>query len=138
MIQLETKRLIMKSDLYIENGTIKSIQNKKIDLQNIPKRINGFQFYDKHNNNLICHIGMKFSRRCNEINYGTELEFRNQGYMSEALSAFIKWFFENTNETELNALVPNHNIYSQMLVKKCNFVEDGAFDNNTTCYILKK
>ena len=132
-MKIITKRLIGFSDLVIDNGRLlsKPINESISILQLKPKtgKESGFCFYDKNNQDvLICHVGITNQRAKFEVSYGTQDEFRNKGYMSEALDGFVSFVFTKTNELIIWAL-PNGDI-SQHILEKCKFKyaceEDGV------------
>lgn len=123
MIEFETARLVAKSNMNLVDFVLveEFVDNKNpIDLLNIEKttgKESGFVFYDKTNEGIdVCHIGFKKARNKFEITYGTKEEYRNQGYMSEALSALITWLFEYT-KTESVWAIPNGNISEKILIE---------------------
>lgn len=140
MIKFETERMIMKADLKLINGKIEYPKVEKgINIWDLKPMNNSFRFYDKKDENCnICHIGIREDRKTMEICYGVEEKFRNQKFMKEALSAFIIWIFENTNENEINALICNNPI-SQHILESCGFVENGQYKNaNEKWFTLNK
>lgn len=106
MYQIETKRLIGKSNIMLENGKIIYNRNcHSISLDNLKPSTgteNGFVFYLKENPKIkVCHIGITWERNRLELTYGTEKRYENQKYMQEALQSFIQWVINNTIESEL-------------------------------------
>lgn len=112
MICFETKRMIAKSEMIIQNGNLaekRSSNNAKdiLHLNPMTGLESAFVFFDKVDNGVkLCHIGITHKRGRFEVSYGTEEQFRRQGYMKEALAHLVNWIFTNTNEPEIWGL-PN-------------------------------
>lgn len=143
MITFDTKRMTMVAEkLSVVNGKIEEDkEDTDVPLWELkPNTSKCFNFYDKNNlNELICHIGFRHDRKPMEISYGTEQIYQKHGYMKEALSAFIKWYFENTNYTQIHALISNNDA-SKHILESNGFVENGMCNtsNMATWYVLKK
>lgn len=134
MYRIETKRLVGLSDMTVENGCI-AIQTQSYDAIDILElkpstgRESGFLFYEKNNMNvLVCHIGITWKRGRIEVSYGTESDFRKQGYMQEALRGLLNWIIEETNEDKIWA-IPNGE-ESKHILEKCGFVFFGKVETD--------
>lgn len=113
MSYFETERMIAKSEMVVQNGTLKGKDSPNSPMDDIlhihpmTGQESAFIFYNKADGcTQICHIGITHQRKRFEVSYGTELNFRGQGYMKEALASLVNWIFANTNETEIFGL-PN-------------------------------
>lgn len=121
----ETERLVMKTNLRLNNGNIIYV-DKKIDLS-IESMLNtkstetedaGFGFYLKeYPTKQICHIGTRNDRRTNEITYGTEEGYRNNGYMREALKAALEWLFQENGVSELYGLIYENDSSERIIIE---------------------
>ena len=124
MIKIETNRLIGLSDMIIKDGKLTGVERSgPIDLLTIPVatgRENGFRFYLIDQPDIeVCHIGFTAARDKFEVSYGTELPYRKNGYMTEALLALTEWIFTNTNEDVIWGL-PN-GPQSQQILERCGY-----------------
>lgn len=143
MITFDTKRMKMVAEkLSVVNGKIEENEdNTDVPLWELkPNTGKCFNFYDKNNpTRLICHIGFRHDRKPMEISYGTEPLYQKQGYMQEALAAFIQWYFKNTSYSEIHALISNNDA-SKHILESNGFVENGvcSTSNTATWYVLKK
>jgi RimJ/RimL family protein N-acetyltransferase len=134
MIKIETDRMLGLSDMSISEGKLVGAPKREIiDLLTIPVttgREDAFRFYLKDQPDVeVCHIGFTPARDRFEISYGTELEFRKKGYMTEALQALTEWIFVNTAEGEIWGL-PNGQ-QSQRILERCGYSyckEDTSYD----------
>lgn len=135
MITFDTKRMKMVAEkLSVVNGKIEENKdNTNVPLWELkPNTGKCFNFYDKNNpTKLICHIGFRHDRKPMEISYGTEPLYQKQGYMQEALAAFIQWYFKNTSYSELHALISN------MSNIKINGKQTCTDDRDTSKHILE-
>lgn len=66
---------------------------------------------------------------CIEIGYGISDKYRNRGFMTEAVSIFCDWFFNNTEVKIIRAETDRSNISSQKVLIKNGFkkIENGEF-----------
>ena len=121
MVLEKTKRLDLKIDLNIDHNKKISFDypREPVDLlkleENSMNTVKGFL-----NGELVCHISLTNKRKYLEISYGCEAIFQKNGYMYELLEFFLQYFFNNTNENEIYALI-NNNIASRNLLLKSNF-----------------
>lgn len=143
MDSIYTDRLVMKSNVNVNNGVMEFPKNLNgLDILKIEPTVGedgGFMFYDRcDKEKKICHIGIRDDRRPMEITYGTEENYREKKYMQEALFAFMTWIFSSTDTKTLNALIVN-NKTSQHILKKYNFQLDGRISaKNEEWYTLDK
>lgn len=127
MVEFYTKRMIAKSDIIIEKGFFCEEKPDKISdilkLESMTGKENGFIFYDKDKpEEKICHIGFVSQRDRFEISYGTEKEYRDKGFMTEAVEALCQWIFQSTNYEKIWAL-PSNSI-SVRVLEKNDFIKD--------------
>lgn len=59
------------------------------------------------------------------ITYFIGAEYRNKGYASEAVKAYMQYFFEHYNEMEMIATIREDNIPSWKVIEKIGFVLTG-------------
>ena len=133
-MEFRTDRLVAKSNLQLNDGKI-SLRKFRLQgeinlltLQPSNPEDEGFVFYDTLDDERICHVGFTDKRGRMEVTYGTELSFRNKGYMSEALKFVVDWVFNNTTEAELWA-IPN-GIISESILRKTGFVYYGEVEDS--------
>jgi len=60
-----------------------------------------------------------------EIGYGTELEFQNQGYMTEAVEGLVAWGRKRDDLRGIVAETHKDNIPSQRVLERAGFVKLG-------------
>lgn len=112
MLCFNTERMIAKTEMSIVDGKLMGscVQLGSLDLLNLRPCTGletSFKFFRKVDEDTeICHICITHKRNRFEVSYGTQEEFRGQGYMKEALAYLIEWIFDNTNEEEIWGL-PN-------------------------------
>lgn len=82
----------------------------------------------------ICFHGEPNEKGEAEIGYGTDSEYRNKGYMTESISAFIHWIRENKNVASITAETEDTNISSIKVLEKNGF---KLIEQNNTSVILK-
>lgn len=56
-----------------------------------------------------------------EIGYAISKHHRNKGYTTQAVQGLVKYLFENTNVTTLNAIALIDNTPSSRVIQKCGF-----------------
>ena len=85
--------------------------------------------------------------RTAEIEYCISKEFRGNGYAGEALSALIRYAFENTVFEKLEAYHRAENVKSGRVLEKSNmhktdtvqrFVREGIAPSGEICYCIEK
>lgn len=82
----------------------------------------------KEQNLVIGSCGYKkiiTKHRRAEIGYEIFVEYRRQGFMSEALNAVIQFGFEIIELNRIEATVNSDNLASILLLKKLGFTEEG-------------
>lgn len=82
----------------------------------------------KENNIIIGTCGYRFFGKplfCAEVGYELTKNYWRQGIMSEALTAIIKFGFENLDLNRIEATVMLENLASMNLLKKMGFIEEG-------------
>lgn len=137
MIEFSTDRMIAKSDIIVENGLFcKEKHENIIDILNLTPcngREDGFVFYDKNNTeNEICHIGFVSKRGKFEISYETKEEYRNKGFMTEAVGTLCQWIFQSTSYKEIWALPSN--MTSVGVLKRNGFVRGEKLSSQTNMF----
>lgn len=70
-----------------------------------------------------CFMGSPNENKEVEIGYGTNSKFRNQGYMTEAVSAICSWLIEQQNIAAIVAETDKDNSASHKVLKKCGFIK---------------
>ena len=133
MKEFTTQRLLIQTNLELTKNEILIkkeknenilIQPSLIDLKPSKIENSGFKCCLANEPNImVAHIAFIFQRGKTEISYGTEQEYQNRGFMTEALPACIKWIYENNYKDEIYALV-NNNPYSERVLIKCGFKFD--------------
>ena len=71
----------------------------------------------------ICIVGEPNAAGEIEIGYGTYDEFKNKGYMTEAVGGMIKWASNQPNVTSIIASTKKNNVASYSILKKNNFTQ---------------
>lgn len=142
MIELETKRLIIKSDAYIAEGELK-FQEKPhvVDLLDIkPSRVEecGFALYLKQEMDQVGHVTVIHHRRPYELTVGMDESYRQNGYMTEGLKQIIDWLFKNCTLDKLTAIrgniIPEA---SRRLLLRCGFEQETTW-KDADWYVLKR
>lgn len=136
-----TTRMIMRTNLKFQDGHIvfPPPENKSVTILDLhPSNLedSGFIFYS-HNNEIICHIGIRTDRRACELSYGTEDAYRGNGYMQEAMETVLQILEENHVVDEISGLICNNPISEHILVKwgfvqgkTIRMVANGIFVNS--------
>lgn len=143
MIQIETPRLIIRSNLYVDKRQLTPPPEPQgkisiLNLTPLSSEDTGFAVYLKSNESIqIAHFAFRFDRCNYELSYGTEEPYRRKGYLYEALSAFLCWFFDNIDAESINGLIANNNTPSIRLAQKLGFQPRNE-DGQCTWYELKK
>jgi len=78
----------------------------------------------------ICFHGELNEKGEVEIGYGTDLEYRNKGYMTESISGLIHWIRENKNLRSITFETDNTNISSIKVLQKNGFKLIQQCDNS--------
>jgi RimJ/RimL family protein N-acetyltransferase len=76
----------------------------------------------------LCFVGEPNVDGEIEIGYGTYEEFRNKGFMTEAVSGMIKWAAKQPNVKSMFASTEKGNAASFSILKKNNFIKCGETD----------
>lgn len=71
----------------------------------------------------LCFIGEPCAEGEIEIGYGIYDEFRNKGYMAEAVNGMIQWASKQQNVKAIIASTEKNNIASFAVLKKNNFIK---------------
>jgi RimJ/RimL family protein N-acetyltransferase len=79
----------------------------------------------------LCFMGEPDENGEIEIGYGTYEEFRNQGFMTEAVSSIIKWAREQPDIRAITASTDKTNGDSISILQKNSFIR---FSENDTLY----
>lgn len=139
MISFETERLIACSNMVLNEGElcegiIPDLEGLEVFLNDKYRKeyqlSNSFVFFDKNRIDVpICYISYFKKRDRYELHWETLEQFKKQGYMTEALTAFAKWMKENTEKEVLWALIDSNNVPSLKMAQKCGF---GKTEDNIT------
>ena len=78
----------------------------------------------------ICFHGEPNEKGEVEIGYGTDVEYRNKGYMTESISGLIHWIRENKNVRSITAETENTNISSIKVLENNDFKLIQQCDNS--------
>ncbi len=72
---------------------------------------------------VIGNVGCTYYEDTDRIGicYFAGTEYRKQGYVSEAVQAYISYFFDHYNEKEIIATIKDINIPSWKTAEKCGF-----------------
>lgn len=143
MIKIETKRLIIKTNLCAGKGELVYPQNPQdrlslLDLKPLETEDTGFAVYLKSDESTeIAHFSFRDDRKDYELCYGTKEEYRQKGYLYEALSSFFHWFFIDIGIEAVYGLIGDDNTASINLAIKLGF-QPCSRDGSCTWYVLKK
>ncbi len=72
-----------------------------------------------------------------EIGYATYEQYKNKGYMSDAVGAITKWSLTQPEVNSIKACTAPNNTPSQKILKKTGFVKISETANDTW-WILQK
>lgn len=138
-MEIITSKMIMRTNVQFENGRlIFPKENHCADLSSLKPRKgedSGFIFYS-HTGKEICHISIRTDRRPCELTYGTEEEFREQGYMQAAMKIVLQLFKENHVTEEISGLICG-NPTSEHILEKFGFVQSDNYQYGGSWYIRK-
>ena len=73
-----------------------------------------------------------------EIGYGTNPEYENQGYMTEAVSAVVRWASVQAGVTRIEAETTADNLASQRVLQKTGFIPSGEIGEEGPRYVWKQ
>lgn len=141
MLEIVTKRLVIKSDASVLEGEIVFPPTPPLDILNIDIRNerNGFAIYLKENPSIqVGQFGFRNDRYPYELAYETIEEYRRNHYMQEAMEAFIDWFFKNVKVDCLYGIIASGNIPSFKLAMKLGFEETGKTYGQSKLFKLSK
>ena len=88
-----------------------------------------FGIYDKPGRNILGHISIfdyNPRNRSVEVGYYLMKEFRNNGFMKEAVNLLSKFLFEEVKLNKIMAQTGSFNYESNYLLKSCGFKLDGC------------
>lgn len=77
----------------------------------------------------ICFVGEPDPNGEIEIGYGTYQEFRNRGFMTEAVSRIVTWAKAQPKVKSIFAATTKENIASYSILEKNGFVHIGEVDD---------
>ena len=107
----------------------------KIELKRIEKGFSNFRMEYKmwdlillENDEVIGDCGYHTwytNHRRAEVGYGLKEEFRQKGFMYEALSKILEYGFQEMNLSRVEAYLSPDNKASKGLVEKCGFTQEG-------------
>lgn len=80
----------------------------------------------------ICFHGQPDINGEVEIGYGIDSDYRNKGYMTEAISGFINWTKTRGEIKNIKAITDKTNLSSIQVLKKNNFKISEQDDNSVT------
>ena len=77
----------------------------------------------KRSETVIGSVGCSYYKDLEKvgITYFIGAKYRNSGYASEAVKAYVKYFFEHYDINEIIATVREENISSWKVIEKCGF-----------------
>jgi len=150
MKELITKRLILRKPLetdlddmyliYNEDFVIKNnVMNKKnrdevLEMLEKDKNSNVWYIEEKTSEKVIGVIyknqdSLRYDTNTCDLSYWLGEKHSKKGYMYEALSAVIKYLFEDENISGITCRVFEDNPASIGLVKKLGFIQEGRLEN---------
>lgn len=143
MMELESERLVICSDAYIDNGQIAFPPITRtvniFDLSPHRTEEDAFAIYLKNDRTVkIGQFGFRDDRYAYELSYHTNESYRRNHYMQEAMECFIPWFFENVNVDAIYGIIACGNVASKQLAEKVGFIEAGTHNGGSPVYILKR
>ena len=137
-MELKTPRLIMRTNIQFVSGRLVFPSQKSgINLLSLQPNVaedGGFIFYD-NSGNEVCHIGIRTDRKPCEISYGTQVQYRGNGYMQEALACVLQLFSENNLVEKVYALICNNPESEHILVKN-GFIKEHRHDGGGDWFVL--
>ena len=149
--ELNTRRLLLRQitqeddksllEILSDEATCKYLVHNAVnDIEAIKRMITDMQrFFDekqrirwgiaqKQDHSVIGHCGffdIDKSNCCAEISYCLKKEFREQGIMTEAVGAMLKFGFEDYQLNRIVAKVMKGNAGSVKVLQKLGFVQEG-------------
>lgn len=70
-----------------------------------------------------------------EIGYGTNTGYEGQGYMTEAVSAIVRWAAAQDSVKLIEAEIEENNIASKRVLEKTGFILNGKVGNEGPRYV---
>ncbi len=142
MVEERFDDLIMRTDLYVENGKICCPKvESKISLEDLePKKAEqgAFAFYSAASpDTLICSIKYVIKRSKPELCYSTKKQYLKQGYMKKAMEHTLGWITRNKVKGCLWLLIDQKNIASVKIAQRFNFIKQNDKLNGQDWYCLK-
>lgn len=145
MTEISSERLIMRTEIsrekvrdFWENEKNNYPKCNLLNLKEHKIEDQGFGFYLKNQPNIqVCHIGLRMDRKPYEISYGTEKDYRNDGYIREAIDCMINWLFSNSDINKIYALISNNNTSKKILEEKGFILEEENKNQKWYCLIKK-
>ena len=139
-MEAKSERLIMRSHIEICDGHLIFPEIEKgVDIlknkSNVPED-GGFIFYNE-NDEQICHIGIETKRKTLEVSYGTQAEYRGNGYMKEALNFLLKRFITENIKDDVYALICK-NPESQHILEINSFRKESPYGNNGFWFVFDR
>lgn len=77
----------------------------------------------------VIHPTKKAINNCISIGYWIGVDFRNKGYMTEAVKSVIKEAFKDKTVQRIEITASEKNIASQTVIKKCGLKYEGTLRN---------
>lgn len=144
MIEIETTRLLIKSDASVIDGMLMfpQTERKEIVLSEIEPykpQTSGFAIYLKNDKTqLVGQFGFRNDRYENELSYGTNEPYLRKHYMWEAMEVFIPWFFQNTSAIIIYGIISEGNVASENLALKIGFKRTGKCTGGSPLYSITR
>jgi [ribosomal protein S5]-alanine N-acetyltransferase len=134
---LERELNVEVSERVVAERVVNAIQSKILPaMSDVSKNQLYYTFWtiiDKQLNRMVgdmCFKGEPNEKGEIEIGYGTYSDFRNKGYMTEAVNEIIKWALEqNGVETVLAQTDPNNSASHKVLEKNKFEIYDQVINN---------
>lgn len=72
-----------------------------------------------------------------EIGYGTNVEYEGQGFMTEAVSAVVRWAATQDGVQLIEAETEENNAASKRVIQKSGFIPNGKMGDEGPRYVWK-
>jgi len=134
---------VIPSHSLIGEETKEAIENDL--LPNIDKPSKDYLFYtmwmiiwkeEKAIVGAICFHGEPDENGKVEIGYGTDIKYRNKGFMTEAIAGVIQWIQKNRNVKLITAETESSNIASAKVLEKNNFKRGKNINKSLLFYSI--
>ena len=91
------------------------------------------------NKTVVGHLSFKGLKEDGilEIGYGTNSGYEGRGYMTEAVSAVVRWASEQKGVKLIEAETDENNIASKRVLQKAGFVPNGKMGEEGPRYVWK-